>query len=121
MKKLLMFALVAIITISAQAQEKEIKNTYIQKGDVVEATLHYDNGVVSQTGFFTKDGKLTGEWISFDRNGTKTAEAQYQNGKKVGTWFFWNDDKLTEVSYSNSRVAAVNVWKNEGERVVVNR
>jgi antitoxin component YwqK of YwqJK toxin-antitoxin module len=36
---------------------------------------------------FTKNGKLQGEWISFDSNGNKTAMATYDNGQKSG-WFF---------------------------------
>lgn len=112
--------LVAVFTISAvQAQEK-VKNTYVDKGDVIEATLYFENGVVSQQGFYTKDGKLTGDWTSFNREGKKIAEAAYDQGKKVGTWFFWKGDTLTEVTYSDSKIASVNTWKNEGTRVVSN-
>lgn len=120
MRKMIVL-LVAVFAITAvQAQEK-IKNTYIDKGDVIEAILYFDNGEVSQKGFYTKDGDLTGDWISYNREGTKIAEAQYENGNKVGTWFFWKGDTLTEVSYTNSKIASVNTWKNEGTRVVSNR
>ncbi|TVZ52303.1 nicotinic acid mononucleotide adenyltransferase [Dokdonia sp. Hel_I_53] len=120
MKKILIIAAAFLVNIAVSAQE-EVKNTYIQNGDIIEATLMHDNGTVSQTGFFNKKGQLTGKWISYDRTGNKTAEAQYEAGEKVGTWFFWADDKLTEVDYNNSRIAVVNTWKNKNTEVVSNR
>ncbi|WP_299676430.1 nicotinic acid mononucleotide adenyltransferase [uncultured Dokdonia sp.] len=121
MKKILMLLVAVLMITSVQAQKETKKNTYIKNGDLIEATLYHDNGVVSQIGFFTKDGKVTGEWISYNTEGQKTATAQYDNGAKVGKWFFWNNDTLTEVDYKDSRIAAVNTWKNEGTRVVSNK
>lgn len=121
MKKIALLLVLVFGFVTAQAQEKIKKNTYIKNGDLIEATLHYDNGVVSQTGFFTKDGKVTGEWISYSKQGEKTATAHYDNGVKVGKWFFWNNDTLTEVDYKDSRIAAVSTWKNEDSRVVSNK
>lgn len=121
MKKIMMIAAALLMVVSVQAQDDVVKNTYVENGDVIEATIHFDTGEVSQTGYFTKDGKITGEWTSFDRNGNKTATAQYDKGQKVGTWFFWSSEKLTEVNYRDSRVAEVNTWKNEGTRVVSKR
>ena len=120
MKKMIILLVAVFAMTAVQAQEK-IKNSYIDKGDIIEATIYFEDGSVSQEGFFTKEGKLTGEWISYNREGSKIAEAQYENGDKVGTWFFWKGDTLTEVSYTNSRIASVNTWKNEGSRVVSNR
>jgi antitoxin component YwqK of YwqJK toxin-antitoxin module len=120
MKKMIILLVAVFAMTAVQAQEK-IKNSYIDKGDIIEATIYFEDGSVSQEGFFTKEGKLTGDWISYNREGAKVAEAQYENGDKVGTWFFWKGDTLTEVSYTNSRIASVNTWKNEGSRVVSNR
>ena len=118
MKKIMIYATAFLLTIAAQAQQKEVKNTYITTGDLIEATIYFEDGTMSQKGFFTKDGKLTGKWISYNREGSKTAEAQYEDGKKVGTWFFWSNDNLTEVNYNNSRIADVSTWKNKDTRVV---
>lgn len=120
MRKMIVLLVAVFAMTAVQAQEK-IKNSYIDKGDIIEATIYFEDGSVSQEGFFTKEGKLTGEWISYNREGSKIAEAQYENGDKVGTWFFWKGDTLTEVSYTNSKIASVNTWKNEGTRVVSNR
>ena len=121
MKKIVVLLILVFGFVTVQAQEKVKKNTYIQNGDRIEAVLYFDNGEVSQTGFYTKEGKLTGKWVSYNLEGEKTATANYDNGIKVGTWFFWNNDTLTEVDYENSRIASVNTWKNDGTRVVSNK
>ncbi len=114
----MIFALIGTFALS-NAQEK-VKNTYVKDGNLIKATLFHDNGDVSQTGYYTKEGKLQGTWISYDVEGKKTAVAQYEKGQKVGKWFFWNDETLKEVDYTNSRITSVNTWKNSGERVVSN-
>ena len=56
--------------------------------------------------------KLQGEWKSYDVSGKKIAVGNYENGKKVGKWFFWNTNRLSEVDYSNSKIVGVNTWTN---------
>lgn len=121
MKKILPLIAALFIITAIQAQDKIQKNTYVKNGDLIEATLYHDNGIISQKGFFTENGDLTGLWMSYDREGNKTAKAFYDKGAKVGTWFFWKGNTLTEVSYENSRIAAVSTWENTGSRVVSNK
>ena len=121
MKKIMMLLVAVLMITSVNAQEEIKKNTYIKKGHLIEATLYHDNGVVSQTGFYTLKGKLTGEWESYNAEGRKTATAQYDNGEKVGKWFFWNSNAPTVVNYENSRIAAVKTWESEDTRVVTNK
>tara|TARA_R110001632_G_scaffold12153_8_gene42669 strand:+ start:468 stop:830 length:363 start_codon:yes stop_codon:yes gene_type:complete len=118
--KNVMLALALICGFATIQAQEEIKNNYILNGDIIEATLYNSEGTVSQTGFYTKEGVVTGEWVSFDREGNKTALAHYDRGVKVGKWFFWNNNTLKEVDYNNSQIASVNVWKNEGTKVVSN-
>lgn len=87
------------------------KPTLEKNGDLIEATYYHENGEVAQTGFFTLKGKLQGEWKSFDENGKKIAVGNYENGKKVGKWFFWESNLLSEVDYSDSKIKDVNQWK----------
>ena len=119
MKKLIMI-LAVILSVGITFAQEINKDTYVLKGDVIEATLYHDNGVVAQTGFYTKDNKLQGEWISYDANGVKTAVANYDNGKKVGVWQFFNDQEMKEVSYKDSRIAEVKTWAVKSTRVVSN-
>jgi len=93
------------------AQEK-IQPKLEKKDNLIVATYYHDNGEVQQTGTFDADGKLQGEWTSYDVNGNKLAVATYEAGKKVGKWFFWNDNKLKEVDYSENVIANVYEWSN---------
>lgn len=115
MKKLLF--IVCILSVSfMQAQDKQ--PTYEKFGELVKATYYYEDGTIEKQGFF-KDKKLTGEWTQFDKKGNKIAIGHYKNGKKVGKWFLWNKDLLTEINYKDNVVASINTWRQD-TRVAVN-
>lgn len=81
-------------------------------GDLVKSTYYNDNGTVSQEGFY-KNGKVHGEWIAYNASGKRLSIGNYNEGVKIGKWFFWNENTLSEVDYSDSRVAVVKNWKEE--------
>lgn len=114
MKKIL---IMGVFLVSGVAFAQTTKPVLEQEGNLVKATYYYDNGKVQQQGFF-KDGKLTGQWIAFDEQGNKKSIGEYVNGTKTGKWFFWNDKALSEVDYSDSRVAAVKSWT---QQAIVNK
>ena len=109
MKKIV---LVGVFLISGVAFTQTAKPVLEQEGKLVKATYYYENGKMQQQGYY-KDGKLEGHWIAFDENGNKTLIGEYAHGQKTGKWFFWNDESLSEVDYSNSRVASVKSWKQD--------
>lgn len=111
--------ILAMLFIGVQvfAQESNTKQL-VKNGNLIEAKLFHENGVLSQEGQYTLDGKLQGKWISYDINGSKTAVANYDKGLKVGVWFFYEGELLREVKYDNSRIAQVTTWK-EGETQIV--
>ncbi|MFB9053227.1 toxin-antitoxin system YwqK family antitoxin [Formosa undariae] len=117
MKTKIIFVLALLMGVVTFAQDKrELK---LNDGtQLIEATYFHDNGVVSQTGFYTLDGKLQGEWKQYDASGKKLTAANYNNGEKVGKWFFWGEDTLKEVDYSNNAIASVSEWSNKSTRVV---
>lgn len=98
------------------AQTKEPKLEAV--GSTVKATYYHDNGLVQQQGVF-KNGKLEGQWVSFDVNGNKKAIGEYKEGVRTGKWFFWNDSLLSEVDYSNSQITEIKNWK-QCEALVAN-
>lgn len=114
MKKLIIAACVLSVSL-LQAQDTEPK--FEKSGDLVKATYFYKNGDVKEQGFF-KDKKLTGTWTSFDAEGNKTAIAHYNEGKKVGKWFMWKKDGLTEIDYTNNVIASVQTWKEETKMAI---
>ncbi|SRX72331.1 toxin-antitoxin system YwqK family antitoxin [Aequorivita antarctica] len=119
MKNIITILAIALFTSVSFSQDTK-KNTYFLDGDVIEATIYHDNGMIAQTGYYSKENKLTGEWVSYDLKGEKTAVAQYNNGEKVGTWYFFTDKNIKEVSYMDARVAKVVTWKSSDTQIVVN-
>jgi antitoxin component YwqK of YwqJK toxin-antitoxin module len=109
MKKLL---ILVVLLFSGVIFAQEVKPTLEAVGKMVKATYYYENGQVQQEGFY-KNGKLHGKWISYDLNGNKKAIGEYNKGEKTGKWFFWNGDILSEVDYSQSRIASVSNWKKD--------
>lgn len=75
-------------------------------GKKVKATYYFDNGQVKQEGFY-KDGKLTGQWVAFNEDGSKQSEGEYENGIKTGKWYFWTVSHVSEVTYSDNKIAKV--------------
>lgn len=106
MKYAAAFLVFLFMGVSLYAQENNTKAKFEKKGDLVEATYYHANGEVSQMGYF-KNKKPHGIWKAFDASGNKITSATYEEGVKVGKWFFWKDDQLTEVDYENSRPVKV--------------
>jgi len=100
------------------AQEK--KDIHIDNGELIETIKYHDNGMVSETGFYNKEGKLHGEWISYNTKGLKTVVANYNHGEKVDTWLFYHDNKIKEVTYANSKVSKVKTWESTNVEIVSN-
>ena len=85
----------------------------LKKTDLIEVVYYHDNGKISQTGFYTKEGKLHGDWYSYNQEGNKIVSAKYDEGKKVGKWFYWNGNTLREVDYTSNTIASINEWTNK--------
>jgi len=109
MKKYIILSAILFAAVSF-AQESKLHLEVV--GELVKTTYYFENGKIQQQGFF-KNGKLDGVWTSYDTNGNKLAVATYNNGEKTGKWFFWTGTNLTEVDYSNSRIATVRTWKQD--------
>ncbi len=111
MYKALIVSMVFLMGSWAYGQEKAEKK-YNPETNLIEATYFHDNGMVSQEGTFNKAGKLHGEWISYNGQGQKIAVGSYENGIKTGKWYFWADDTLKEVEFSNNQIANVTEARN---------
>lgn len=118
MKKLKLTIAAAAILITTAISAQNVKPTFEKDGDLIKGTFYYEDGSVRQEGTY-KDGKLHGEWISYEQNGKKNAIAQYNEGDKTGKWFFWANDILTEVDYNSNIIAEVRSYKNTS--TLVNR
>lgn len=106
------YIIIAAVLISGMIFAQDAKPKLEAVGNLVKATYFHENGNIQQQGFF-KDGKLQGEWTSYDTKGNKMAIAVYDKGEKTGKWFFWNNSVLSEVDYSKNQIATVKSWKND--------
>ncbi len=101
MKKYITLIAVLLISVSTFAQ-KERTLTLNEDTNLIDVVYYHDNGEISQTGSYTADGKLEGEWLSFDEKGKKVVTAYYKGGKKVGKWVYVIEGTLKEVDYSKT-------------------
>lgn len=106
MKKGILVLFACFIGMVSLAQKERVLKLN-EATNLIEVTYYHDNGVVSQTGTYTLDGKLQGQWLSFDTDGNKTVLANYDNGKKVGKWFYWNNGTVKEVDYTTNVIASL--------------
>lgn len=106
MKKIVLLLICVFFSINIFAQDE--KNKKIEKvGDLYEVTIFYNNGNVMQHGFLNKDNKLHASWESYNEDGSRKCVATYNNGVKVGTWFYWNKGKRTMVTYKDNEIIDV--------------
>ena len=75
----------------------------------MKLTQFHDNGEIAQQGHILRN-KLDGLWESYDIEGNKIAVGNYDNGVKDGTWFFWTDEQLIEVEFTENKVQDVIYW-----------
>ena len=105
MRIILMFFALSITSLSAQ--EKKI---VIKEGTNTFKVVYYNEaGNILQQGFI-KNKKLHGEWASFYKDGKKAVSGQYDKGKKVGKWFFWNKEKIREFDFVDNNIIKVVNW-----------
>lgn len=105
MKQLILVFAFLITTISFSQQKRDLKLN--KETNLIEVVYYHDNGAISQTGTYTTDGKLHGEWLNFSADGKKTVSGNYENGKKVGKWFYYTNDTTKEVDYNNNAIASL--------------
>ena len=88
-----------------------VKSEYKQAGDLVAVTHYYESGAVKETGFFMNEIP-EGKWETFAENGAKTAELNYQDGKRHGEFRVWDEfaSTYTEMHYANGDVVIGNKW-----------
>ena len=101
------FVLFALSIASLSAQEKKVVT---KEGTNTFKVVYYNEaGNITQQGFI-KNKMLHGEWASFYNDGRKSVSGQYDKGKKVGKWFFWNQGKIREVDFVDNNVVKVLDW-----------
>lgn len=100
MKNIFIIA-IALFTTFTFAQNKRTL-TLNKETNQIDVVYYHEDGKVSQTGSYTADGKLHGEWISYNNAGKAIVKAYYKDGKKVGKWIHVVDGITKEVDYTKN-------------------
>lgn len=106
-----------LVSFGSEAQNTEataIPSTHVKEGKRVKVTHYHDNGAVRETGYFL-NGTPDGQWETFDRNGMKTAELNYRDGKRHGEFRMWDSfaDTYIELQYAEGALVNGNKWVKE--------
>jgi len=117
MKNATLFLLLVICGSTLVAQNVKTEN-FVKVDNRIEAEYFHDNGVLAQTGSYNAKNQLDGLWSSYNDQGYKLSQGHYSNGKKVGIWTFFQDEKLVLVAFENSRVVQVTDLKISDNPVV---
>ena len=113
-------AILLFFFIASISHAQEQNPTFEKVKDLVKATYYYEDGTIKEQGFF-KDTKLTGTWVSYNKQGKKTMIGHYEAGKKVGKWFAWSPTSLKEISYANNVVVQVKNLEQESKLALNNK
>jgi len=103
----------ALLVVGFGYSQNERTLTLNEETNLIEVSYFNEVGQITQTGFYTTEGKLHGEWITYDLQGNKKVSAKYNEGVKTGKWFYWSSTTLKEVDYSDNKIASVNTWVNQ--------
>ncbi len=114
--KTIMNIAIMLFCITAFSQEQKVEYKEVNN-NLIKATYYFaDNkNVVEREGYFNKDGKLQGTWISYNLEGDKVTIANYNNGIKEGVWTYIKKDKISIVTYKENKIIDV-----EEKTLVVN-
>jgi hypothetical protein len=99
--------LIAIFFFSVCSYGQENIKKVVPVGDLYEVTIYYPNGNIMQHGFLNKEQKLHASWESYFQDGSRKCVASYDNGNKVGVWFYWKDGIKTMVTYKDNKIESV--------------
>ncbi|WP_372745384.1 hypothetical protein [Lutibacter sp.] len=97
-----------LFCVAAFSQEQKVEYTKVDN-NLTKATYYFtDNSdVIEREGFFNKNEKLHGMWVSYNVEGEKTSIAYYNNGKKDGVWSYFKEGKVSLVTYDNNKIISV--------------
>jgi len=116
MKRIVLVLVMLCVSLTF-AQDKKEKVKYVKSGKLIEATYYYNNGNISQQGFF-RNNKRHGKWIQYNLHGEKVVVGYYKKGKKTGKWIFKTGNTLEELDYLNNKIVKANHWTSKSSMAI---
>lgn len=93
---------------------------YSKSGQVSNAFIYNDNGLLLSEGIVDESGNFNGQWKDYYPDGKVKAEGTYVDSKRTGIWKFYNSQSKVEQigSYSNGRPDGLWKWYYENGSVL---
>ena len=81
-------------------------------GNVINAMIYNENGIITGKGIITKEGKREGEWNFFYEGGSVKAKGRYSNNLETGKWNYYTVDGKVEQtgSYKTGKYDGLWTW-----------
>ncbi|SNR53014.1 toxin-antitoxin system YwqK family antitoxin [Lutibacter flavus] len=114
--KSLINIIILLFCVTAFSQEQKVEYKKVDN-NLIKATYYFadNNFIIEKEGYFNKEEKLHGMWVSYNIEGNKTSIANYNNGKKDGVWTFFKEDKISVITYKDNKITNV-----EEKAIVIN-
>ncbi len=96
-----------------------VKKNYTILPEGYKVVSYYQDGSVSETGYFNTNKEKTGEWISYHNNGQVSAKANFKNDKKDGLWemYDFNGKLFMVINYVNGKLKYAFTAKQDGSLI----
>jgi len=93
------------VVVSEKYSNGSVKKEYIVLSEGYKVTSYYENGSVSEIGYFDSNKKKTGEWISYFEEGKIKMKASFKNDKKDGKWEVYDSvgKLIILIDYKNNK------------------
>jgi len=101
---LMMVFLTSVLGMNAQSEGLQ---NFKKTDKEIKAEFFHANGNLAQVGTYNLKNQLHGLWTSYDESGMKLSQGHYSNGRKVGLWTFFQNEKLVLVEFDNSKIVQV--------------
>jgi antitoxin component YwqK of YwqJK toxin-antitoxin module len=93
--------LIFILTFTFAGLNAQQEKVVSQEENTPEIVIYGDNGNQLNEGYI-KNNKLHGYWAGFNKKDNTLSFGKYDQGEKVGKWYFWSEGNLRRVNYNNS-------------------
>ena len=93
--------LIFILTFTFAGLNAQQEQVVSQEENTPEIVIYGDNGNQLNEGYI-KNNKLHGYWAGYNKQDNTLSYGKYDQGEKVGKWYFWSEGNLRRVNYNNS-------------------
>lgn len=105
--------------IKNKLDQNSVEIFYVLKSDNSTKQGSYEltkNGIIVEKGEYVNNLK-DGEWKIFHENGTKSAEGNFKNGKRIKIWKFYNNQNELIQTYNFENNFLTNEGSLKGEKI----